>query len=76
MSEKYYISITDFARSKKTSRQTVYNNLHSLTVEEFSGRKVIILDNKAKKWNPKEHYRPKGYSNNDNSSSSANEISS
>jgi hypothetical protein len=59
--QKYYISITDFARSKKTSRQTVYNNLANLTVEETSGRQVIILDEKAKEWKPKEHYKPKSY---------------
>jgi hypothetical protein len=57
--ETYYISITDFARSKKTSRQTVYNNLESLTMREFSGRQVIVLDDKAKAWQPKEHYKPK-----------------
>jgi hypothetical protein len=57
--QKYYISITDFARSKNTSRQTIYNNLDYLTVEDISGRQVIILDEKAKSWNPKEHYKPK-----------------
>lgn len=62
MEAKYYISITDFARSKNTSRQTVYNNLADLTVEEQSGRQVIVLDDKARNWMPKENYKPKKYS--------------
>ena len=61
METKYYISITDFARSKLTSRQTIYNNLDDLTVEELSGRQVIVLDDKAKSWMPKENYKPKKY---------------
>ena len=61
METKYYISITDFARSKQTSRQTIYNNLDVFTVEDISGRQVIVLDEKAKNWTPKEGYKPKKY---------------
>lgn len=57
---KYHImSISDFARYKETSRQTVYNNLGHLTTDNSFGTLRIIMDEKAETWQPKEQYRPK-----------------
>ena len=57
---KYHImSISDFARYKKTSLQTVYNNLDNLTTDNSFGTLKIVMDYKAEEWQPREQYRPK-----------------
>lgn len=57
---KYHVmSISDFARYKETSRQTVYNNLAHLTTDNSFGTLRIVMDDKAENWQPREQYRPK-----------------
>jgi hypothetical protein len=53
------MSISDFAKYKGTSRQTVYNNLSELTTDESYGTQRIVLDEKAEIWQPKEQYKPR-----------------
>lgn len=55
----HYMSISDFAYYKKTSRQTIYNNLDKLTTQEINGKLRITLDSKSEEWMPKEQYKPK-----------------
>lgn len=55
----HYMSISDFAHYKKTSRQTIYNNLDKLTTQNINGKLRITLDSKSEEWVPKEQYRPK-----------------
>lgn len=55
----HLMSITDFARYKSTSRQTIYNNLSSLTVDTSYGSIRIVMDEISEKWQPKEKYKPK-----------------
>ena len=55
----YVMSISDFAKYKGTSRQTVYNNLSDLTTDDSYGTQRIVLDERAENWQPKEQYKPK-----------------
>ncbi len=55
----HYMSISDFAHYKKTSRQTIYNNLDKLTTQKIKGKLRITLDPKSEEWIPKEQYIPK-----------------
>lgn len=55
----HVMSISDFARYKATSRQTIYNNLASLTTDDSFGTLRIVMDEKAEEWQPQEQYRPK-----------------
>ncbi|MDC4546409.1 hypothetical protein [Acinetobacter baumannii] len=55
----HVMSISDFAKYKGTSRQTVYNNLSELTTDNSYGTQRVVLDEKAENWKPKERYKPK-----------------
>lgn len=55
----HFMSISDFARYKNTSRQTIYNNLDDLSTDEIDGKLRIMLDEKSENWIPKEQYKPK-----------------
>lgn len=59
----HFMSITDFARYKQTSRQTIYNNINELTTKQIYGKLRIILDDKSENWSPKEQYKPKNNKN-------------
>lgn len=54
----YVMSISDFAKYKETTRQTVYNNLSKFTLDYSYGNQRIILDKNAENWQPKEQYKP------------------
>lgn len=47
-------TISEFAKMKGVSRQTVHSLIKSrkLNTSEFLGKKVIILDKKAQDWKP------------------------
>lgn len=59
----HFMSISDFARYKNTSRQTIYNNLNELSTNEIDGKLRIMLDEQSENWLPKEQYKPKTTSN-------------
>ncbi len=49
MKLEHTLTISDFARQKNCSRQTVYANIDKLDIDI---RKKIIWNAKAKKWQP------------------------
>ncbi|KZX37251.1 hypothetical protein [Wohlfahrtiimonas chitiniclastica] len=53
------MSISDFAKFKSTSRQSVYNNLSKFTLDDSYGTQRIVVDEKAEEWEPKKQYKPK-----------------
>lgn len=53
------MSISDFAKYKNTSRQSIYNNIDAFTLDFSYGSKRIVLDEKAENWEPKTQYKPK-----------------